>query len=118
MTNCAPSRSSSALYCIIFVLSPQIISEFESVLIRKFSYSLDDATDAAEFIYEVCELVTPESRLDVVKDDPSDNKILECAYDGDAGFVVSGDGHLLNLDVFEGIPIVRTKKMLELIEKE
>ena len=102
---------------IIFVLSPQIVDEFERVLIKKFSYSLDEASDAVEFIYEICELIEPESKLEAVKDDPTDNKILECAYDGEVEFIVSGDDHLLELEAFEGIPIVRTKRMLELINE-
>lgn len=94
------------------------MDEFEDVLIRKFSFSDDDASDAVEFIYEICKLIKPESKFDAVKDDSEDNKILECAFDGDADFIVSGDSHLLNLKDFKGIPIVKTKRVLELIEKK
>ena len=32
--------------------------------------------------------------LDVIKKDPSDNKFLSCAIEGNAKFIVSGDSHL------------------------
>lgn len=99
---------------VIFVLSHQVMDEFEDVLIKKFSFSDDDASDAVEFIYEICELIEPESNFNAVKDDPDNDKILECAFDGDVDH--SGDGNLLNLEEFRGIPIVRTKRILGLVE--
>ena len=44
--------------------------------------------------------------IDAVKDDPSDNKYLECAVEGGADFIISGDRHLKDLKVFRGIRIV------------
>jgi putative PIN family toxin of toxin-antitoxin system len=41
--------------------------------------------------------VKPTSTLNMVKDDPSDNRILECAQAAEADFLVSGDEHLLAL---------------------
>jgi hypothetical protein len=48
-----------------------------------------------------------------VKEDPADDKVLECALAADADFIVSGDKHLLKLREFRGIPIITTKQALE-----
>jgi putative PIN family toxin of toxin-antitoxin system len=51
--------------------------------------------------------------LDVIADDPSDNRYLECAVEGSADFVVSGDRDLLALGSYEGIAIVQPSAFLE-----
>jgi len=38
--------------------------------------------------------------------DPADTKYLECAVEGKADYLVSGDHHLLDLKSFQGVPIV------------
>jgi putative PIN family toxin of toxin-antitoxin system len=38
--------------------------------------------------------------------DPTDDKFLELAVNGQAGMIVSGDADLLALNPFRGIPIV------------
>jgi predicted nucleic acid-binding protein len=58
------------------------------------------------------ELVAPTVSLQAVKDDPSDNKFLECALAGKADFIVSGYRHLLNLGVFQSIPILSPRGLL------
>jgi predicted nucleic acid-binding protein len=45
--------------------------------------------------------------IEVIHDDPPDNRILECAIAGQADLIVSGDRHLLKLKSYQGIPIVR-----------
>lgn len=48
----------------------------------------------------------PRRTIEIVKVDPSDNRVLEVAVEGRAEAVISGDEHLLRLRIFEGIPIV------------
>ena len=43
------------------------------------------------------ELVRPIETLDVIKEDPDDNRVLECAVSAGARFIVSGDNDLLRL---------------------
>jgi uncharacterized protein len=49
-------------------------------------------------------MINPQLVLDVVKDAPDDNRVLECAVEGDADYIVSGDWHLLQLKAHAGIP--------------
>jgi predicted nucleic acid-binding protein len=45
--------------------------------------------------------------VDIIHDDPADNRILECGIAGHADVIVSGDRHLLKLKSCKGIPVVR-----------
>lgn len=51
-------------------------------------------------------VVEPTEVLDVIKDDESDNRYLECATTGKAQYVVSGDNHLLEIGEYKGIMIL------------
>ena len=61
-------------------------------------------------------VVSPEVTLEVVRDDPDDNRILECALEGGAEYVVSGDHHLLELKRFRGTQIVTAREFLSILE--
>ena len=50
--------------------------------------------------------VEPEVALEVVEDDPDDNRVLECAIAAKANYIISGDKHLLNLGEYQGIEIL------------
>ena len=63
-------------------------------------------------------LVEPPEDLDAVADDPDDNRVLECAVAGGASFIVTGDAHLLNLGVYQGITILRPRDFLSVLELE
>jgi putative PIN family toxin of toxin-antitoxin system len=54
------------------------------------------------------------SRIGVIKADLTDNIFLECALDGKADYIVSGDHHLLHLGSFKNIPIVNPADFLKL----
>ncbi len=57
-------------------------------------------------------LVDVTSRIDTIKVDPSDNAFLECAVDGRADYIVSGDRHLLGLGTYRGIQIISPREFL------
>lgn len=66
----------------------------------------------AEFAYAA--VLTPgEITLNVIRSDPDDNRYLECAVEGDADYVVSGDQDLLELQEYQGIRVVSPKAFLE-----
>ncbi|MBI4317286.1 MAG: hypothetical protein HY675_02250 [Chloroflexi bacterium] len=58
-----------------------------------------------------------EAEVDVVDDDPSDNKILACAAEGRVDYIVASDEHLTELRTFSGIPIVPPRRFLEILEE-
>ena len=85
-----------------------ILDEVRDVLQRpKFGLSADQALALIEELHDLCELVTPTRRVRVIKADPDDNAILECALAADAEVVVSGDSHLLDLGRWRKVRILQ-----------
>ena len=91
------------------VLSYPKIKKYHDLNVLSVKKLLGEYADAAFFI-------KTRDKLDVIKEDPSDNKFLECALAGKADFIVSGDKHLLNLKVFGKITILNPREFLERIE--
>lgn len=52
----------------------------------------------------------------MVEADPSDNKFLETAVTGKAIYVVSGDHHLLQLETFRDIKIIKAHEFIALLQ--
>jgi predicted nucleic acid-binding protein len=59
-------------------------------------------------------IVTPGAlTLSIVKEDPSDNRCLECAIEGEADHVVTRDKHLLALEECQRIEIMPPCEFLD-----
>lgn len=95
------------------LISKQIISEIRGVLSTKFGYEISQLDTLENLLLSIAELVEPIKRLFVVKNDPDDNKIVECADSGNADFIVSGDSDLLQLKKFKTIKIVSAAEFIE-----
>ncbi len=54
-------------------------------------------------------------RLKVVAADPSDNRYLECAIEGEADCLVTGDRHLLDLGAYREVEILSPRVFAELL---
>jgi putative PIN family toxin of toxin-antitoxin system len=98
------------------LISPDILGELDAVLDRKFSVPEDKRAEYSKNIILVSRLVFPNKRIEAIKADPSDNRILECAVDGEADYIVSGDKHLFNLKEYRGIKILKAKEFLGIIK--
>ena len=92
---------------IQLLYSHEILTEIHRVLREKIKYTETDAKRAVQTFRVQGELIQTTSLIEVIVSDPTDNKILECALDGNADVIVSGDKkHLLSLVKFRGIPIL------------
>lgn len=76
---------------ISLTVSEAILDEMADVLARKFHASHDEIEAARETVKEAARTVTPAVQLDVVKEDPADNKIVECAVTAGSDYIVTGD---------------------------
>ena len=90
------------------VVSADIINEVESVLrSKKFGYSANEIRDVVQPLLDVADFVIPQNRVTEIKRCPADNRILECALEGKAEYIVTGDMRDLGkLGVFQGIKII------------
>ena len=97
--------------------SEEIIKEIKGVFKRekiKSKLSQDKINFIIENFRKSSKIVKPHAKLYVIKEDPSDNKILECAETAKADFIISGDMHLRELINYKNIRISSPKEFLEM----
>lgn len=89
------------------ILSEKQFLEIERVLsYPKFHFSSDEKQRFLDILGNIAYLVETHNDLSVIKEDPSDNMLLEAAVENGVGFIITGDNHLLKLKEFREIKIV------------
>src|SRR3989338_2994797 len=91
------------------VLSAEILDEVVDKLRNKFHFPEESIQELVDILMTYSHIVDVTSKFDVVRD-KKDNKIVECAFDGKADYIVTGDPDLLELKEFRGIKIVKAKE--------
>jgi putative PIN family toxin of toxin-antitoxin system len=95
-------------------VSDAILNEVGEVLGRKFDWPEGDVAEVRRQIEGFAQKVTPKTVLSAVKDDPDDNRILECASAAGSEYIVTGDKDLLRLGSYDSIRIVTVAEYLKL----
>ncbi len=90
--------------------SETLVSELTRVLTRsKFAPRFEQLGKSVEdFLANyraLIEIVEPATIQPVIIADPTDDAVLACAVGGKADFIVSGDKHLLQLGIYENVPV-------------
>ena|SRR4030067_3272728 len=101
---------------IVVIVSPKILLEVSNKLHSKFGWNEEQVKQVIKAIGKIASVVEPSKKLVIVKSDPSDNKILECAVDSKATFIVTGDKHLLDIGKYKKITILSPEKFLNKVE--
>ncbi len=104
----------------LVVISEQMVDELARVLRyphikNKYNLKDEEIEQAVGTIKKFAVVVPDIMKVDVVKDDADDNKVLACALTVKADYIISGDNHLLELGVFKNIPIVTVKDFIDKI---
>src|SRR3989337_1142632 len=76
---------------IVVVISAPILNEVQKVLRNKFNFSGEDVEKELAYLSRLGIFVEPQIKVDKIKNDPTDNKILECALEGRADYIITGD---------------------------
>jgi|SRR3989344_2249762 len=98
------------------ISSLPIIEELVRILMSfKVPMTPEDITAWEDLILEKSIIVIPDNKLEIIKDDPDDNKFLEAAVQGKAEFIISQDKHLLKIIEYERIKIVHPKDFIKMI---
>ena len=94
-------------------ISDAILDETIRVLRDKFGWDGYRLHDARLRMASFTNRVTPAQTLDVIKEDPPDNRILECAVEAGSDYIVTWDKDLLRLGSYGNIRIIRAADFLQ-----
>jgi len=98
-------------------ISRDIISEIEDKLRSKFLWNDSQIRIFKDSILEFCNLIEVNEKIVFVKDDPDDDKVLECAVSAKCDYIISGDRHLIKLGSYRNIKILRPADFLFLVRQ-
>jgi putative PIN family toxin of toxin-antitoxin system len=88
------------------VTSERLLGELEEKLRGKFRVPADRVAAVVTLLRSSCEVVTPRKPRRPVCRDPDDDWVLATAHAGECECLVTGDGDLLELVSYRGIPIL------------
>lgn len=119
-----PASNSSALLGLAregklqLVMSPEIIEEIRAVLlyprlVKRHRRTPEQIELFMNKMLKVAVITHGATELSIIKEDPSDNKYLECAVTGKAEVIISGDRHLTELKSFRAIRIMKPADFLK-----
>lgn len=102
------------------VISRAILEEINRVLrypkiVARHRWPEEHIRIFVEDLAHLAILTRGERKLNVIAEEPADNRYLECAVEGAATYIVSGDRHLLRLGTYQRIRILTPTAFLETI---
>jgi putative PIN family toxin of toxin-antitoxin system len=111
---------------ILLILSDAILEEVRNVfsyrkiekLLEKRGITQQEIDTLLETLIDISIFVPGELELNIVENDPADNKFMACAMEGNADFLVSGDHHLTELGAYQSVQVVTPVQFLEIIDQK
>jgi putative PIN family toxin of toxin-antitoxin system len=95
-------------------ISDAIVAETNRVLRDKFQWDPYSLQAAREKLLALGNHVSPKETLHVIKEDPDDDRVLECAATAKSDFIVSEDKDLRRLVRFGDARIVSVREFISL----
>ena len=108
------------------VIAPAMWKELHAVLqypklqalMKKNDVSMDEVKDLLYKIERMAITAPGAKKVDRITKDTSDNIFLACAVEGKADFIISGDSHLKEVKVFQGVEIVSPDVFIKMVRRE
>jgi len=99
---------------ILLCFSQKIVEEYLEVL-HRLGIEKEEIDKLARLFAEGynCIYTASTIKLNIVKDDPDDNKFIECAVELDCKLIISGDKHLLKIKKYIDIEILSPREFIE-----
>ena len=92
------------------------MEELYRILTEKFRWEEAQVQRALRLVREVATEVDPPRSISAIHAPDADNRILECALQSKAHYLVSGDRcHILPLRAFQGVSIVTPAEFMEML---
>ena len=101
---------------IQLLTSLTLLEELGRVLKDKFKIDVHTVANTIELVRSVAEIVEVKSRIRVILHPNGDNRVLECAGDGKADVLVTGDTkHILPLSKYKGTRILSPAELVRFL---
>lgn len=84
----------------------------------KFRLSEEEILSAIGYYKIILRTIEPKTTVKIIRDDPADNRVLDCALSARADAIITGDKHLLALGKFKNIKILTSTQFLKLIKPD
>ena len=98
-------------------LSTFILEEAAGVLTRKFDWDEGRSSQALRALGNAGTVIYPRRLTEAIAGGHPDNRVLECAVEASADYLVTGDRrHLLPLGTHEGVRILNAPRFLSTLE--
>jgi putative PIN family toxin of toxin-antitoxin system len=94
--------------------SVAILTETAQKLRRKFVWPENKVIRLLKAIARVATVLKTNPHIHLISDEP-DNRILECALEAEADYIITGDKHLLSRKQLQNIRIIRLSEFLEIL---
>ncbi len=106
-----------------WVVSDLLLREYHRALLydrvaARHGMSTEEVAEVVMELRRFALVVEPQKNLAIIREDPDDDRVLECAVAGDPDYIISGDKHLLRLREYRGIPILSPSAFLAAIGQE
>ena len=87
-----------------------ILAELARKLEEKFGWEKQKIAKLITYISKIAKVLKTIPRINILSDTP-DNRILECASEGNADLLITGDKHLLKIKHYENFKIIQIDGM-------
>jgi putative PIN family toxin of toxin-antitoxin system len=94
--------------------SVAILTETAKKLRQKFGWPENEVIRLLKAITRVATVLRTRPHIHEISNE-ADNRILECALEAEADYIVTGDKHLLSRKQFQKIKILRLSEFLEFL---
>ena len=99
-------------------LSSFILQEVADVLDRKFGWSEERSSQAIRMLRDTAAMIEPLLLPQVIEANEADNRILECAVEAAAEYLITGDRrHLLPLGEHRNVRILNAPRFLSVLNR-
>jgi putative PIN family toxin of toxin-antitoxin system len=104
------------------LISPPILDEYRRALMYKrvqdrHGLSADEIDGAMRDLGGASICLNPATAISIVESDADDNKFFECAVEGNANYIVSGDSAVQRVREYQGIQVLSPALFLALLEQ-
>lgn len=107
-------------HAFLLICSQEILDEITAVfnypcITKKYNLLPEDIQGVISLIEHEAIMVAHSPPVNVIKEDPDDNKFLACALAARADYIISGDNHLLKLGLYKNTVILKPNDFFKIL---